>query len=124
MRSFIKIFLVLLICFDVCAQEQMVILDKNQPAPFKGILSNADQMKKFRESHESLKICKEISNKQEQLAKLTEIESNYYKKKYTNLNDEHEKYKSKTWWQKTGYFLLGVVITGTISYAAMKYGRR
>lgn len=112
-------------CFaNVHSAEQMIILKKGQTAPYEGILSNGEQMKKFRHAHESLELCADKSSKQKELQKLQSLEKDHYKKKYEDLQVTHKKHKIKSWWAKTGYFLLGVAITGMISYGAMKYGPR
>lgn len=123
MKKLLVLF-ILFITVSAMSAESMVILKKGQIAPYDGIHLDSNQMKKFRKAHEEKELCVQKSASQKELIKIQELEKDYYMDKHSKLKDTHEKYKIKSFWAKTGYFLLGVVITGAISYGTMKYGPR
>lgn len=102
------------------AEETVKYIDQGTPAPFSGYLMNDERAKRVRDISIDLESTKKIN------ALLTE-EKGILTQRLTE-SKEHIDYLSKelistrdmSFLPKAGYFLLGAVLTGLVSYGAAK----
>ena len=98
----------------------MVVLKKDQPAPFDGILSDSAQMKEFRQINETNKLLNQQNLELKNLSVLQNEKLDLYKSGLNSANlviEKNEKYK---FWTNIGYFTLGVLVTGIAAKAAIE----
>jgi hypothetical protein len=117
-----KYILLFLISFNVFAQQQ-VILDKGQTAPFDGILSDSDQMKKYRTINEEKKLLDKEVIKLRDLNLTKDERMKLYKEEAADWKQQYRKEQVKGFWSKVGYFTLGVLVTGVAAKAAIEATR-
>lgn len=107
-----RFLLVFLLSIQVSFAQQMVILDKGQEAPFKGILNDSKQMKVFRQANEEKKLLDKkvqglelLKVRQEELIKIHSDEAKHARTQY------RREQVSNTW-NRVLWFSLGILVTG------------
>jgi len=118
----IKILLIFILTFN-CFPQQMIKLDKDQKAPFTGILSDAEQMKSFRKTNEELKLTQKQNITLKELSVVQERQIELYKEESTSFRTQLRREQVKSFWAKVGYFALGVFVTGLAAKTAIEASR-
>lgn len=115
--------LLILCLLSSSLNAEMVKLDKGQSAPFDGILSDAAQMKEFRQLNEDKKNLEAQNIKLKDLALINEERVGLYRVQSELLNKELSKAETRSFWKSIGYFALGVVVTGMAAKVAIESTR-
>lgn len=107
-----KYLLIFLLSIQMSFAQQMVILDKGQEAPFKGVLNDAKQMKVFRQANEEKKLLdKKVQSlellkvKQEEIIKIHSEEAKHARTQYRREQVSNV-------WGRVVWFSLGILVTG------------
>jgi len=111
-----------LLSFSVLAND-MVILKKGDQAPFDGILSNQEQMAKFRKTDEQNKLLEQQNIKLKDLADISDQRIELYKQEVKTVREDLSSSQRKTFWSSVGFFALGAVITGLCAKVAIESTR-
>lgn len=130
-KSIKTILLVYILVFNQTAFanecEDVVVLEKGQPAPCEGILLSDKAAKAADEAHEDAKYYKELSLKLEERRAYSDSENaileqrlQLYMTQSTTLATELTKRESSSKIEKIVYFSLGVLATGIAVHAATK----
>jgi hypothetical protein len=98
------------------AHAEMIVLKKGDIAPFEGILSDAAQMKEFRQINEDKKNLELQNLKLKDLSAIQDERVELYK-------SELKSSESRSFWKSVGYFTLGVLITGLAVKVAIESTR-
>ena len=109
-----KILLTLIMCFSLSFSAiagKLEVVKEGQPAPYDGLLADQDQMKEFRQINEEKKLLEEKTEKQEQLSKIKEVETTYYKENLDKTREELDKQEKRTFLTGVAFFLGGVLMT-------------
>lgn len=100
--------------------DEAVYLNKSDPAPFAGYLLTPDKATKVYNLNLELQSEQKINS-------LMMQEQDVYAKRLTNAQTENDQLskqlvsqQDKSFVSKVGYFVLGAVLTGLISYGAMR----
>jgi hypothetical protein len=101
----------------------MVVVEKDTPAPFKGVLVDDLQMKQFRLINEQKKNLEKQNLKLKDLQLVNEGRIDLYKDEAKHYQTQMRKERSKAFWGKVIYFSLGVVVTGIAAKAAIEATR-
>ena len=109
----------MLMSFNLIAGE-MVVLKKGQPAPFDGIISDAKQMKEFRQLKENNKNLKKVKLKLEDLAYVRDRKIKFFEQESDQYRTSLRRTQFRSFWSNIGYFTLGVIVSGLASKAAME----
>ena len=78
----------------------------------------------MRQINEEKKLLEKKTVALEQLGVVRNEQVKHYKELYRDTKKEAKRRESQVFWKKTIYFIGGVLVTGALSYAALKYGRR
>jgi hypothetical protein len=98
------------------AHADMTLLKKGDPAPFDGIISDAAQMKEFRQINEDKKNLELQNLKLKDLSAIQDERVDIYK-------SELKSSESRSFWKSIGYFGLGVLVTSLAAKAAIESTR-
>jgi len=98
------------------AHADMTILKKGDVAPYDGILSDAAQMKEFRQINEDKKNLELQNLKLKDLSAIQDDRVELYK-------SELKSSESRSFWKSVGYFTLGVLVTGFAAKVAIEATR-
>jgi hypothetical protein len=107
--------LVGLLCINT-ANAEMIILKKGDIAPYDGILSDAAQMKEFRQINEDKKNLELQNLKLKDLSLVQDDRVEAYR-------SELKASESRSFWKSVGYFTLGVLVTGFAAKVAIEATR-
>lgn len=119
----IRLMIVLCLVSTAFGGEIAVIM-KGDPAPYDGFIIDRSQEKVFRQINEENKLLGKKVLTLEQISEMHKIRADYYAELNSNLADEWKKEQVRTFMNRTIYFIGGVLVTGFISYSAIKYSRR
>lgn len=122
MNKVLTICIVIIFSFSSFA-GQLTKLQKGDKAPYDGILADSKQMKNFRKIEEERKLLELKNIKLSELGKIKDNKIDLYQKDLSNTHKEFAKYKTKTFFTNTGYFVLGVILTGFAAKAAIESTR-
>tara|TARA_R100001086_G_scaffold214248_1_gene130254 strand:+ start:976 stop:1311 length:336 start_codon:yes stop_codon:yes gene_type:complete len=110
-----KLLLAFILTFSTCfAQVQKI--EKGEPAPFTGAIVTAKQLSEFRKT-------REINIKLKDLQVVNEQRIEFYKEEAKHYQVQIKKERIKHFWEKAGYFALGVLVTGIAAKAAIESTR-
>lgn len=112
----IRFIILFLFTISIQAQE-LKTLNKGDIAPFKGVLVDQKQMKEFRKINEKNMLLKKQTVTLKDLAFVKDQKIEYFKNETTEWKSRYRREQFWCFWEKTGFFVLGVVLTG----AAAKY---
>lgn len=98
------------------AHADMTILKKGDVAPYDGILSDAAQMKEFRQINEDKKNLELQNLKLKDLSAIQDERVEVYR-------SELKASESRSFWKSVGYFTLGVLVTGFAAKVAIESTR-
>jgi len=98
------------------AHAEMTTLKKGDVAPYDGILSDAAQMKEFRQINEDKKNLELQNLKLKDLSAIQDERVELYK-------SELKSSEARSFWKSVGYFTLGVLITGFAAKVAIESTR-
>lgn len=101
------------------APGEMDIIKEGEPAKYDGFTIDDERAQYFRQINEERKLAEEKSAKQEQLAKINETETQYYKDNYLETKKELEKQESKKTFIMVGAFVGGILTTLGIGYVIL-----
>lgn len=101
----------------------MVKVEEGAPAPFTGILVDAEQMEKFRALNERAKLLEEQTVQLEDLALVKDRKIELYQDEADMFRTKYRRQQFKTFWSNAGYFALGVLVTGLAAKAAIESTR-
>jgi len=117
-----KLLLIFLLSFSCYAQE-IVAIKKGQIAPIDGFIITRAAHNKIKAKMETL----EYENIKLHDLAIAQDEAIVHLKRHKATLLEHNtslrtelKRKPTGFWQKTGYFVLGAVLTGVVSYGAVR----
>jgi hypothetical protein len=99
-------------------------IKKDEPSPYDGFVIDKPQEKKFRTINEEKKLLERKVLTLEEFVKIHKERFNYQQDINVDLHKRLKQKESDLFWNKTIYFIGGIFLTGFVSYAAMKYGRR
>lgn len=120
----ILVFITLLLIISECAVGQTLLkLNKDEPAPFTGVLVDQEQMKEFRAIDTRLKLMERQNDSLKELNLRLEDRIVYYRKEAGAREAELTRVKFKSFWTNVGYFALGVIITSVAAKAAIESTR-
>jgi len=85
--------------------QDSVKLNKGQEAPFEGFLINKERTTELIKAEKQNITLRELGKQKDEL-------TDFYKQDARNARNETQKEKTKSFWKSTGYFILGVLITG------------
>lgn len=117
-----KYILVFLLTFNCFAQD-IVELNKGDAAPFRGALVSPEQMQEFRQINEDKKRVDLQNIKLKDLADVNEQRIDFYKSEVKNVQNQFARERTKHFFEKIGYFALGVVVTSVAAKAAIEASR-
>lgn len=103
--------------------QDVVKLNKGDPAPFRGALFSETKTNEIRKNDEQRKLLIKENLTLKDLRVLESEKLDIYKKRLYNTEKELSKSNSRRFWSNTGYFILGVVITGFAAKAAIESTR-
>lgn len=109
-----KIILTLIMCFSLSFSAiagKLEIVKEGQPAPYDGLLADQDQMKEFRQINEEKKLLEEKTEKQEQLSKIKEVETTYYKENLEKTREELDRQEKRAFLTGVAFFVGGILMT-------------
>lgn len=123
----IKYFISLLLMTNIAfAAPQIDVIRKGDPAPYDGLIMNAEQEQQFRLTE------KKYNNAVEQIDSLTKLHKHYQEnnqilmQRVENYQEHHQKLakqvvdmKDSNFLENTLYFLGGAVLTGFIAYGVV-----
>lgn len=111
---------VLIFSFNFANAQNVKKVDRGHVVEKEAFLVTREQMEEFVELDKENKLLKQKIVSLEQLSKnyLDQIE--YHKKRANNLQSELDWSETKGYFKTTGGFLLGAVLTGFASYAAIR----
>ena len=119
--------LLLIIGIQMCLADTATELNKGDPAPYSGTLLDKEKSRKIREDlieKDGLVKTNESLNKSLLLYRSNEDILNSQKDLLIKQNVELTKTlndtRSTSNWEKAGYFVLGIVVTGAAVYGASK----
>lgn len=105
------------------AQEKVIPMTKGDIAPYSGIFFPKDKAKELRQINEEKKLLEKKVLKLEDLQIIQEETSTFYKENYYKTKNLLEAEQTKSFWKSTLYFFGGVLITGIITSATLKYAK-
>lgn len=125
MRLQIAIFVALLLLMTTVRAEDVLhgkikAIEAGEVAEYSGFLVDDSQMKHFRQINEEKKLLEQKTIKLEELGIRMEDSKNWYQDNYYKIKDKYEWQQTKSFWVNTLFFVGGVVLTGLITYGAMK----
>lgn len=130
MKLFIATLLVLALTIQSALANQSVELDKGQPAPYPGTLLDKEKSKEIRDElieKDGLVKTNESLNKSINLYKSNEEILGKQKDLLLNQNIELTKVlndtRSMNGWERVGFFVLGVAVTGLAVYGASRLAK-
>lgn len=106
-----------------CYAGRIEPISEGEPAEYSGFLIDHAQEVKFRTINEENKLLRKKTISLEQLALIQGERAKYLNEMYVDAMAQYRDKESRSFWQKTVYFIGGVLITGAISYTAIKYTR-
>ena len=112
-----------ILSINLVLAQSMIVLKKDQPAPFDGVLSDSAQMKEFRQINETNKLLDKQVLELKDLSLLKDEKIEIYKSSLEQANTKLEKNEKYTFWSNIGYFALGVIVTGVAAKAAIEATR-
>jgi len=110
-----KYILVFILLINPCFSD-VVKVEKGTPAPFTGALVDAKQLSEFRKT-------REINIKLKDLRIVNEKRIDFYKDEAIHYQVLIKKERMQHFWEKAGYFALGVIMTGLAARAAIESTR-
>jgi len=116
-------YLLIVLLIMQTSHADMAALKKGDSAPFDGIISDAAQMKEFRQINEEKKLLELQNLKLKDLSAVQDERVELYKRQASSLNDEIGKAESRSFWKSIGYFTLGVLVTGLAAKVAIESTR-
>lgn len=124
-----KSFLIILIAATTnnALAEDSLILEKNQPAPYRGVLMPLESVQELRRNSLELDNLKLLNASLDRSIKIHLSNEEILEKKISILTDQnlklHESVSSARSFssiERIGYFALGVLVTGLTSYGIYK----
>ena len=118
-----RLIILLLLTFNTAFAQDIIPIKKGQPSPIDGFVISKKANEKIIEDREKLERkniqLKDLSVLQDQ--SITDLKS--HRDTLSRHNAElRESLRAKPtgFWQKTGYFVLGALITGAIGYGTVR----
>ena len=104
------------------ASDPVVALEQGDKAPFKGFLFSPAREKELRLLDVSLGYYKDLSNSLMIINKAQEDSLNKFEARLEKKDQRIDQLSNRdnSFFEKAGYFLLGAVITGVISYGTVQ----
>lgn len=110
-----KILLIFLLSINLVFAQNAVVLNKGDSAPFKGALVKPERLNSLVKAEKKNIVLQDLRLTQDELIEYHKDTARKYR---TRLAEE----KFNSFWTNTGYFVLGVIITGFAFKAADKIG--
>jgi hypothetical protein len=123
MIKFVIIIFTLVSCFN-CGAGVIKPIKKGEVSSINGFVIDHDQEMKFRKINEEKKLLETKTIALEELGKIKTAQVDYYKDVHSKTIEDMKRRESRIFWNRTVYFIGGIVLTGFMSYATVKYGRR
>ena len=123
LRHLVAIVTLIVITIQCTEAGQIIPIKKGEESPITGYVIDNAQEKKFRQINEESKLLEKKAVTLEQLGELHNQRAEYYKSLYVESQKDLQSKEDRNFWTKTIYFVGGIVVTGFISYAAMKYSK-
>lgn len=118
-----KYMLIFTIVLSSNLRAEMTVLKKGDAAPFDGVLSDAAQMKEFRQINEDKKNLELQNVKLKDLGDIQEQRIDLYKQEVQRVREDLSRSEKKAFWQSAGTFVLGVLVTGFAAKVAIEASR-
>lgn len=126
-KKLLLIFLTFLIIANNCYAQDVIILDKDKPAPFHGYLFPDDKALKFKQDLVELDALRAMEASYEKSINLYKKNEELFDYKVNVLLEQNDKladalYKQKdrNTWENFGWYFLGVVSIGLGAYAGLR----
>jgi len=118
-----KFILILMIAMSPAYAIEVTPIKKGQPATKDGFVVSKDDMQKLRKLNEKKKLLERENLNLKDLNVINEKRVNVYEERYNASEKELTREKTKSNLKGIGGFVLGVVVTGFIGYAAVRASR-
>ena len=122
-----KFLLVFVLSISIAQAGNTVVLAKNQPAPFDGVLFSKEMEKQIRQIDLDNAYLKQQNNSLSRLNAISEEETTIVTKRYENmllkaneLAEKQVKMENNSFWKSTLYFVAGAALTGLITYSVTR----
>jgi hypothetical protein len=110
-----KILLILLLSINLCFAQNAVKLNKASLAPFTGILVKKERLDTLVKAEKKNLVLEDLRLTQDELIDYHKNSARVYRKRLAEA-------KFNSFWANTGYFVLGVVLTGFAFKVNQKIG--
>jgi len=100
--------------------ENVKRIETGTASPCSGWIVSDNQMQKFAQTDDKLKLEEQISQVNKQLLSLSAAEVEFYKNRSKAQSKELEKAETKRFLSTAGAFVLGVLLTGVAAKAAIE----
>lgn len=122
MQKFLCYLLIFLYSFNIYCDDTVVYLEEGKPAPYTGYLFNPTKEKELRLLDVNLTYYKSFSESLQNINKAQEdnLKQMDYRLTLRDKRIEELTDRQDGIWGKIGFFILGSVITGLVSYGVYK----
>ena len=110
-----KLLLVLIFLVNTAFAQDVVVLEKGEAAPYKGFLMSRERATEALRAERSNLVLKDLQVAQEELTE-------YHRQSARVARTELSKAQFSGFWANTGYFALGVILTGFAFKVNQKIG--
>ena len=115
-----KLLLILLLTISPVYAIEVTPIKKGEAAKVDGFIVSKDEMKKLREINEKKKLLEKENLSLKDLNVVNDRRVSLYGERYSAVERELTRERTKSNLKGIGGFVLGVVITGFIGYAAVR----
>ena len=116
--------LTIVLSTSMCLAQHAVVIKKDEPAPFDGVLSDSKQMKEYRKVAEEKDMLSSENIKLKDLALVQEQRAELFREEVKVVKEDLRSLERNSFWVNVGYFTLGVLVTGFAAKAAIESTRK